>query len=289
MSHWNNKQTCWWCGSSDLSREHKYKKTDVDSLYGNSFFQNDKLALVKYRTDNHALFIQGPDSELLKFKRSLCMKCNNSRSKQIDEAYAKVIDFYINNENLLKEKQVIDFADIFGNKWRENKVNFYKYCVKHIGCRLVDADISPSRNMIKFLDDSEPLKDIKLVFQLKYYFIGEPGDETPLLYTGPLNCFEQKHLFIGKKITCAASWYTIKQFSINYLFKLGILSSNVEMFSTPILILDPIRFNDLEGKSFEHPDNYAKYGKMVEYMEYYPFVGESRDVLHLKYLTEYKN
>lgn len=272
-----------------MSSEHKYKKTDINLLYGSNIFQNDKLGLVRYREKNQVIKIQGPDSNYLKFRKSLCLKCNNARSSNMDSAYTKVIEFYLNNEELVKESKCIDFRMIFPDSWVDNKRHFYKYCVKHIGCRLVEAKICPSTNMINFLNDVEPLKDIKLVFQLKQYFIGDLGDEIFHLFTGPLNRFEQKHLFIGKKITAASSWYTLKQFSINYLFRLGILPSDKNIFTSPILKLDSINFKSLEGQQFQfNSENpHVSFGDIVDYMEYYPFNGETQDLLHYNYLKEY--
>lgn len=272
-----------------MSREHKYKKTDINLLYGSDFFQNDKLALVRYRKSNEVIKIQGPDSNYLKFRKSLCLKCNNARSANMDAAYTKVIEFYLNNELLVKESKSIDFRMIFSDSWIESKRHFYKYCIKHIGCRLVEANLRPSTNMIDFLNDVEPLKDIKVVFQLKQYFIGDLGDEIFPMFTGPLNRFEQNHLFIGKKITAASSWYTLKQFSINYLCRLGILSSDKSIFSSPILKLHSIDFTSLAGQQFQFdPENpHVSFGNIVDYMEYYPFNGETQDLLHYKYLKDY--
>lgn len=285
-----NSTKCWWCGSSDLSREHKYKKTDIKFLYGDQFLQNEKLGLLRYETNNHLIQIQGVGSDLLKFQKSLCINCNTARSAKMDAAYTMLIEYYLNNENLIKDSGCIDFNLIFNDSWLENKISFYKYCVKHVGCRLVDGQISPSQNMINFLNDIEPLSDIKFVFQIKKYCIGEPENEIFHLYMGPLNKFVQKHLFIGKKITAVASWYTIKQFSINYLFRLGILNSSETYFDSPILSVDVINLVGLAGQQFNLNSDtaYQSYGELVEFMEYFPHNKETRKIDHYNYLMNHK-
>jgi len=291
LREWNYREICWWCGSAELSREHKYKKTDINLLYGSNFFQNDKLGLLRYRKSNELIKIHGPDSDYFKFQKSLCQNCNNARSAKMDSAYTKVIEFYLNNEQTIKGSKFIDFKMIFHDSWLEDKRNFYKYCLKHIGCRLVAANLSPSKNIVAFLNDDEPLKDVKIVFQLKQYFVGDPGDEVFHLYTGPLNRFEERHLIIGKKITAAASWYTLKQFSINYLYRLGILHSDKDIFSSSLINLDFVDFKAIEGQQFQidSKEPQTSYGKLVEYMEYFPFNGVLQDLLHYQYLKGYKS
>ena len=227
--HWNrsilkrlNKPPaiCWWCGSKDLSKEHKFKKTDLDFLYGKSTCpKNERIALMKPAAGSNPIPIQSSKSDHLKFKKALCEDCNNSRSAGFDQAYEKVISYYLANDEVIKDRGWIDLESIFGDEWEKGKADFFRYCVKHICSRLIESNIQPSVNLINFLGDEEELRDIKFVFQIKNYKFGEYEDKIDHLYLGPLNMFGQHHLFIGEKLTSVASWYTIKQLSINYIFK----------------------------------------------------------------------
>lgn len=290
LTDWETPDKCWWCGSTDLSREHKYKKTDLDLLYGKSIYpKNDRIGLMRYKTDINPINIQSSTSNYLKFEGALCKKCNNSKSAKMDSAYTSVIQYYLNNELKIKESGYIDFISIFQGDWKEEKKNFYRYCVKHVCSRLVECKIKPSENLINFLNCTENLRDIKFVFQIKNYVIGEPENKIEQLYLGPFNFFCQNHLFVGKKLTSIVSWYTVKQFSINYLYKKYLLQDIDTISENSKLIIDIIEFNKLEGEIFdlniESP--FQSYGELIERLEYFPFEGLNKKMDHYNYLLHY--
>ena len=245
--------------------------------------------MLSFRKSNELIQIQGPDSDLLKFEKSLCINCNTTRSAKMDVAYSKVIEYYINNDEIIRSAKGIDFGKVFNSSWAVGKKDFYRYCVKHVCCRLVEGGVSPSQNLINFLSETESLKDVKFVFQIKRYTIGDIGEEIFHLYAANLNRFEQKHLFIGKKMTAVSSWYTIKQFSINYLFRLGIVKSDKLIFSNHFLPIDLVSFSKFDPQQIQLDPElpFQSYGNMIEDLEYYPFTGSTRDLLHYNYLMKY--
>lgn len=74
-----------WCGDAASSREHKWKKSEIKALYGPAGSQHYSLLWIG--EDGNHRNVQGPDSDLMKFEKSLCAKCNNSRSQPFDLSY----------------------------------------------------------------------------------------------------------------------------------------------------------------------------------------------------------
>ncbi len=283
----NDTSICWWCGSKDLSREHKFKKTDLDLLYGKSAYpKNKRIALIKHTTSSNPIPIQSSKSDYLKFKKTLCENCNNSRSADFDKAYEKVISYYLENDKAIKSRGWVDMKCIFGDEWEREKGDFFRYCVKHVCSRLVESNIQPSVNLISFLNYKEELRDIKFVFQIKNYKFGEYEDRIDHLYLGPMNVFSQHHLFIGEKLTSVASWYTIKQLSINYVFKKYVIAKTDVVPSDQELIFDIIKYNELDERNFSlnKESMCSDYMKILEVMEYFPFDGANKKIDHYNYI-----
>lgn len=95
MLEFNNfKGKCWWCESSDLSREHKYKKSDIKREYFSDQEIHDrvKINLVSIKDlSEKGKAVQGPNSNAIKFEANICKNCNNSRSQSFDFSYDKFI------------------------------------------------------------------------------------------------------------------------------------------------------------------------------------------------------
>lgn len=73
---------CWICSGPAETREHKFKKTDVDRAGGGwtlgerpHFFGANGLSVIR-----------GPDSKLVKFVKVLCQNCNSARTQPYDNA-----------------------------------------------------------------------------------------------------------------------------------------------------------------------------------------------------------
>jgi hypothetical protein len=123
---------CWICGNPADSREHKFKKSDV-SLSSKSWAPSDQPYFVSGGIWRR---IQGPDSQLVKFEKVLCQKCNTTRTQPFDLAYERFAD-WVNRKgaDLMTEPQ-IDFAEIYSDDWQNGVLNLLKYFAKHLGCRL---------------------------------------------------------------------------------------------------------------------------------------------------------
>lgn len=198
----NNK--CWWCGSSDLSEEHRYKRTDVER----EFFSNsskDKIILCNLsEITQKGKFIQGPKSKNVKFKPSLCQNCNNSKSQSFDKSYDKLIEFLKENEaNTLRESS-IKLNIIYGENYKMQIENLIKYFIKHLCCTLCEINISVPSNLIYFLNGESEVSSLELV-------ISQSIDR-------------QKHLEIISRKIPNSSWIGCSDVQVEYNKKTNVVN-----------------------------------------------------------------
>ncbi len=87
---------CWWCGNAADSREHKYKRSDIVREFGRGPWAEPMLRVAG---GNRQFRVQGPNSQGLKFSKSLCQRCNNDRNQPFDLAYDSMMDYISRNES----------------------------------------------------------------------------------------------------------------------------------------------------------------------------------------------
>jgi hypothetical protein len=129
---------CWICGAAADSREHKFKRSDLQRASG-SWSPTDQPSLLR---ENRFRRLQGPNSNLVKFSKNICCECNTTRTQAYDKAYEIFSDWAAQaNSNLLNYDE-LDFSQIYGPDFEDSVLNLLKYVAKHFGCRVV-AEGSP--------------------------------------------------------------------------------------------------------------------------------------------------
>jgi len=140
---------CWMCDENIAnSKEHKYKNSDL------KFFKkyiNDSIIA----KEGHYKYINGIDSNLLKYDFVLCEDCNNIKSKSIDNDYDIFSEKYIKHLNLNVESICFE----------KEKLNFYRFLVKNFCCRLSINRIEISKDLIYFVNSKEPIPS-RLIIQI---------------------------------------------------------------------------------------------------------------------------
>lgn len=130
--------SCWWCGNLADSREHKWKKSELDTVYGPS--GSERYPLTWVDDDGSTRAVQGPNSKIMKFERSICQNCNNSRSQPFDQAYDQWVEYISANHDRIVARRLVDLPDVVGRAdYEDFKLNLAKYFAKHIGCRVADG------------------------------------------------------------------------------------------------------------------------------------------------------
>jgi len=278
---------CWWCGGTNLSREHKFKKTDLELLYGKTYTPDNIISNTKFRTQSRGFFLQSSNSTLAKFEGTICETCNNSKSQRFDKSYEKLINYYYTHKLSILHDTKISLRDVFGKDWEIGILNVQKYIAKHVASRIVDFGYKPHKNLIDFINGEAGNHDLKIVFRYKPYFIGDVNDPIECIFLGPLNNFNNSQDRSAGIITSFSGWYTFVNFSWNYIYE-----ENINCYSLldDELKLDIIKYEDpdilnirVKMESLE-----TDWGKGLEKIEYYPHLGNDRDMLHYQYLKGYK-
>jgi len=154
---------CWICNNEAKTGEHKFKSSDLKRLYGKQF--DDSLII---KLDNDELKLQGPNSNLVKHNSPICQKCNNDLTSPHDKAYDKfIIESTKSFEKLCKTK-AINVIDIYGDNWKTELRNLYKYFAKQIGCRVAQfKGIDYPKSLSDFILNNKEIKSLKLSFHIK--------------------------------------------------------------------------------------------------------------------------
>lgn len=143
---------CWWCGNEADSREHKWKKSELAALYGTPDSENYPLTWID--SEGVLRSIQGPNSALVKFEKSLCQNCNGARSQPFDRAYDLWIKYVVANYDQILELGFVDLRNVVElEQFEKFQLNLARYFAKHICCRVADGDAAKvPDSAIAFLD-----------------------------------------------------------------------------------------------------------------------------------------
>lgn len=140
---------CWICGAESETEEHRIKKSDIVQRFGKGPYSGDD-SLVHVKSDVTRP-LQGPNSQLVKYKNNLCSNCNNSFTQPFDRAYEEFIRWVMTNEPDILRRRVIDFEHIYGTEWEEKQRDLFKYFAKCFGCRLDEANCDVPSDVVALL------------------------------------------------------------------------------------------------------------------------------------------
>ena len=280
LSKKGNMNSCWWCGSTELTGEHKFKRKDLERLYGKGIdFNKLEVSLIDYRSEKPPKKLQSAKSIHAQFEKSLCSQCNNAKSQPFDLAYDRIIEYYLKNEELIKSKKLIDFSNVYGENWKEEKENLLRYIMKHIGCRLSELGFTPFQSTIDYLNGITQHKHLKLIIQIKPY-----DAFVQTLYKGPL--IPISHKLNRKKITAVCGWFTVKNISFNYIYEWNVMDSYLDISKKrSIEIVD---YSALQNKSFSLNVQTLStdFGRLIETLEFYPFRANQDEIKIYNYFRD---
>lgn len=153
--------TCWWCQARPATTgEHKFKAADLTRLMAEEgpLLWGDSQGAV--RTINGRSGITRDRYGVIKFPKSLCEDCNNSRSKPFDNAY----DTFSNHLRLtpLRDADGVNFAEVFGVDWKTQAPRLARYYAKHFGCRMVRSGLPVPSSLRDLLDGASTMADAQM-------------------------------------------------------------------------------------------------------------------------------
>lgn len=169
---------CWMCDAPADTAEHKIKKSLLVEIHGNGPYTGANA--VSHLRDGEVRNLQGPGSELVKYRKCLCSSCNNDRSQPFDRAYDKFFQYVISREAEIVERRVIDFADVYGaSSFPKEQTNLYKYFVKLFGCDLSSHGLPVPQDLKQLLDEQHFKTGLRVTFAV---------NEDKFLFGGAQHC-----------------------------------------------------------------------------------------------------
>ena len=210
----NAKAKCWICGASADSAEHRIKKSDMVRAYGRGPYKGDS-APVHVRNGVETP-IQGPGSDLIKYQKFLCHKCNTTETQPYDEAYDQLVSWLQVNEAEVLNKRVVNFFDVYGDNFEEKQRNLFKYFVKSFGCRLVDAVHNVPKDLIDLLPKQSFRTALKISFCVNEDILLLP-EKSQFVGKGNLIALPAKS---NQSIVNGYIWHeNYSWFTVNYWYK----------------------------------------------------------------------
>lgn len=156
--------TCWWCGGIADSREHKFKRSDLERM------GSANSGLMWGGEGRHPSRIRSiTKSNAVRFGRILCANCNNARSQRFDRAYQQYSDYVYENLRVLWRRTFLSMPEIFGSDWPAQQLDLARYFGKFLGCYLADEGFPPPRYLVPFLNGAPTVPDVGM------YFIRDQG------------------------------------------------------------------------------------------------------------------
>jgi hypothetical protein len=185
---------CWICHSSNAdSREHRFKSADIRRAYGVGPYSgaNGPLRVI----DESEFEVQGPKSRQLTFPKSMCKACNNDRTSAADAAYDAFVSFFETHQNTILTTGEVDLGAIYGLDWRQGSISLTRYFAKHIGCRLVEAEIAVRVSVQRFVNqETDHLAGVQIELGIRLDIVAFEahmrvhGDDTATFWAGDLVC-----------------------------------------------------------------------------------------------------
>lgn len=148
---------CWWCETSGkLTEEHKFKKSDLkilqesgDLTWGDGTHSKPVVNISK--------------AKIVRFRKSLCAKCNGARSQPFDFAYEQFSNFVLPKMDNLWKTTKLNLSDVYGKNWKDQSTDLARYVIKHAGCRMNHEGYPIPPSFRAFLSGETPLGDAHIV------------------------------------------------------------------------------------------------------------------------------
>ncbi len=156
--------SCWICGAEADSAEHRIKKADLVRAYGKGPYKGPSAPV--HVRGSTITPIQGPRAKKVKYSPSLCAPCNSTRTQPYDRAYDQFMSWVLANEETVLRERFIDFAEVYGAKFERPQCDLFKYFVKSLGCRLVDAGASVPLDLVTLLPKESFRTALKITFSV---------------------------------------------------------------------------------------------------------------------------
>ena len=269
---------CWICRKNEAnSREHKFKASILKKAYGKKF-EN------VFSTDNQRVPNNKYNDKILKFEKNICNVCNESLTRDSDDAFDLFYEYFNNSYSKIVEEKFFDYKSIFGENWSEQKINFYRFIAKHAGCKIIDSNYNRIEDLADFVYKKEYCNNFFVAFQIKpfikyysdYYNNQNRGKKYVHLFNSETYYYKTNNEFIS-----FAGWTTIKNLSIIWIYSNEIVPEKCMNFG---LNKEEI----LTKTSIEYENFYSIMNDRVESLLHFLEFGK-KEVLNSDMIDFFKN
>jgi hypothetical protein len=164
---------CWICKTTPIeSAEHKLKKSDLVRLHGSGSYTDEQELL--HLTDGMYRKIRGPNASIIKYKKSLCGRCNDTFSQPFDFAYDQFINWVTTHPQEILQRRLLDFHAIYSDDFQQGQLRLFKYFAKLFGCRLADGDLEIPQDVSELLHLDSFRTGLRISFAISEAIVGSP-------------------------------------------------------------------------------------------------------------------
>lgn len=124
---------CWICNLNEAnSEEHKFKASDIKKNFGKTFEASYFNGVLQDFTSYK--------DKIIKFPKVICIDCNNNKTRDADDAYNMFFESLDIINRDIESGQGINYPNVFGDQWKNKKIDLYRYFAKHAGCKMVTSE-----------------------------------------------------------------------------------------------------------------------------------------------------
>lgn len=129
---------CWICGADADTGEHRIKRSDLKSVFGD-ISPHHPLYLSNAHRRN--MRVKGLNSKALKLNAKICAKCNNQLTSSYDYAWRDLSKYLRSKNRALKHNERIGLHKVFKGTVKRSMVCVHLYFVKLLGCHIAEHRI----------------------------------------------------------------------------------------------------------------------------------------------------
>jgi hypothetical protein len=173
---------CWICNNAGDSGEHKSKKSDLKTVFGEV---SPKQPIFLSDGKSHNRKVQSLDASVLKWTNVICHYCNTTRTQPHDFAWENLHAELRRRVPGLKPGDVVRASKVFPYDTTRDMLNVHLYFAKAFGCTIAmekaPLDIVP---FAKAIMTGTPHPEFYLNFGLA------AGPTVPLVQASPIRIFK---------------------------------------------------------------------------------------------------
>lgn len=140
---------CWICDNGANSREHMIKASDLKAVFGVVTKNEPIYTHTKQRKNQSIADIK---SNILKYDKCICTRCNNERTQPHDQAWEHLSNYLRSRHPPIEGCTLIDLEKVFPSDAKRSMLGVHLFFVKLFGCRIVNdavpIDIQPFSDAI---------------------------------------------------------------------------------------------------------------------------------------------